>query len=197
MNRLIAFLLPVVVACLLGASGAQAQAKIVNINAKVSGCTSSYGACNGAADHLPAGSKFRLISPVTLTLKPGTYRISYAGAEGRYKGWRINRESHWVWNFGIAVNIGGGKGQLLYAAVGWGIYDSLAELTASKSKVVAGAGGPNNKMPVVVRSGGPRAYVDKLTLTATTKLSFFVLDYDVSDNAGGVSLKIEQLSEQP
>lgn len=195
MIRLFRFLLPLMGAVLLTISGAQAQAKIVNINAKVSGCTSSYGACDSAADHMPAGSKFRLISPVNLTLKAGTYRISYAGAEGRYKGWRINRDSLWVWNFGIAVNIGGGKGQLLYAATAWGIYDSLAELTASKTKVVAGPGGPNASMPAVVRSGGPTAYVDKLTLAATTKLSFFVLDYEGSDNAGGVSLKIERLPD--
>jgi hypothetical protein len=170
---------------------AHAESRIVNINASVSGCGSNGGACDNAADHLPPGAKFHLISPVNVTLDAGSYRISYAGSKGRYKGWRINGSAQWVWNFGIAVNIGRGNGQLLYAVVADGIYRSVAELTASNGAVRAGRGGPNSKLPVIIRSGGATAYTDILTLKSKTKLSFFVLDYDVSDNAGGVSLRIE------
>ncbi len=187
------YLALLIAAFLLTVSCATAQTNIVNINARVSGCGTNQGACDNAADHLPPGSTFHLISPVNLSLKPETYRISYAGAEGRYKGWRINSDSLWVWNFGIAVNKGSGKGQLLYVAVAEGIHDSLDKLTASNGAVLGGPGGPNSRLPVVVRSGGPRAYTDTLTLRSTTKLSFFILDYDVTDNAGGVSLKIERL----
>src|SRR3569833_399086 len=81
----------------------QAQSQIVNINAKVSGCTNSSKACDSAADHLPPGTKIQLISPVNVRLPSGTYRISNAGAAGRYNGWRINSANRWVWNFGIAV----------------------------------------------------------------------------------------------
>ena len=175
---------------------AQAQSRIININASVSGCGKNGGACDNAADHLPPGSTVRLLSPVNLTLDAGTYRLSNAGPTGRYKGWRFNASSQWVWNFGIAINKGRGTGDLLYVAVADGIYGSLADLVASKRAVMAGRGGPNSKLPVVVRTGGPTAYTDLLTLKATTKLSFFVLDYDVSDNAGGVSLKIEPVTKK-
>lgn len=179
---------------LLCATPSQAQARIVNINAKASGCTNSAGACDNAADHMPPGSLVRLIAPVTLTLAAGTYRISYAGAQGRYAGWRINAEPKWVWNFGIAVNTGGRSGKLLYVAIVRGIYNSVADLTRSRAAVVAGAGGPNAKLPVVVKLGGPTAYADTLKLPSAARLSFFVLDYYGADNAGGVSLKIEPLA---
>lgn len=174
---------------------AAASATIVNISATASGCTSASHACDNAADHLPPGATIRLISPKTITLEAGTYKMSYAGAEGRYRGWRINREQQWVWNFGIAINKGGGKGQLLYVAIAGGIYPSLDKLTASRDAVVAGRGGPNSSLPKIVKSGGPTRYVDTLTLAAKTKLSFFILDYDVTDNSGGVSLKIERLDK--
>lgn len=180
---------------LLSVAEVQAQSRIINISATTSGCTSKAHACDNAADHLPAGSTFHLIHPVTVTLKAGRYRLSNAGAEGRYKGWRFNGEANWVWNFGIAVNDGGGVGRLLYVAIARGIYKSLAEVAGSRDAIVAGRGGPNSKLPVIVRSGGPGAYTDTLTLSEDTKLSFFILDYDVSDNAGGVSLKLEPVKD--
>jgi hypothetical protein len=178
------------------AIAAGSSAQIVNISATTSGCTSAAHACDNAADHLPPGATIRLISPKTLTLDAGTYRLSYAGPDGRYRGWRINREQQWVWNFGIAVNLGGGKGQLLYVAIASGIHPSLDALIASRDAIVAGRGGPNAKLPRISKSGGPTHYTDTLTLPAKTKLSFFVLDYDVTDNAGGVSIRLERLDDK-
>ena len=91
---------------LLAVPQAHAEAQIVNINAAVSGCTSPTHACDYGAEHMPPGSVFRLIAPVNVALPAGTYRISEAGAAGRYHGWRFNRDPNWVWNFGIATNMG-------------------------------------------------------------------------------------------
>ena len=175
---------------------AQADSRIINISASVSGCGSNGGACDNAADHLPPGAQFRLISPVNMTLEAGTYRISHAGSKGRYQGWRINGSDQRVWNFGIAIKAGGGKGTLLYVVVADGIYRSVADLAASNGAVRAGRGGPNSRLPVITRTGGPKSYADTLTLKSRTKLSFFVLDYDVSDNAGGVSLRIDPMTRK-
>jgi len=196
---LIGLAAPAVIAMLLlPAAQARAQSAplIVNISATTSGCGSNGHACDNAADHLPPGSTFHLISPKTITLDEGTYRLSYAGTMGRYRGWRINAEQWWVWNFGIAVNKGSGMGQLLYVAIARGIYKSLDAVTASREPIVAGPGGPNSRLPVLIRSGGPTRYVDTLKLPKREKLSFFILDYDVRDNAGGVSLKIERLADK-
>jgi len=184
---------------LLSAPGSLAEARIININAAVSGCTSPEHACDYGAEHMPPGSTFRLISPVNVALKAGTYRLSYAGAEGRYKGWRFNHEGKWVWNFGVAINHGKRTGQLLYVALGggnytrpmYGVFTSLAAVSASNGPVYAGRGGPNAALHILAKSGGPAAFSDTLRLPADATLAFFILDYDVSDNAGGVSLKIE------
>jgi hypothetical protein len=188
---------------LLPISHAQAQARIVDIKATVSGCTSKSRACDYGAEHMPPGSTFRLIHLVNVKLKAGTYRISHAGEKGRYKGWRFNADSNWVWNFGIAINKGGSTGQLLYVALGGGnytspnngVFTSLDAVVSSKGPVYGGHGGPNKALPRLAKSGGPAAFADTITLPAAATLSFFILDYDVSDNAGGVSLIIEPMSD--
>lgn len=184
---------------------AQAQTRIINISAKVSGCTSVYKACDIGALHLPPGSTFQLISPVNVKLKAGTYRISHAGSAGRYKGWMYNSDRKWVWNFGIATPMGKGIGRLFYVAIaggnytgdytkpGFGIFSSLAEVNASNGPIYGGRGGPNAALPLLARSGGPTAYTDTLKLPVDATLSFFVLDWDLHDNIGGVSLKLERL----
>lgn len=187
---------------LLAVPQAHAQAQIININAAVSGCTSPTHACDYGAEHMPPGSVFRLIAPVNVALPAGTYRISDAGAAGRYHGWRFNRDPNWVWNFGIATNMGRHTGQLLYVALGggnytkpnFGVFTRLADVAASNGPDYGGRGGPNVALPMVARSGGPAAFTTTLTLPAPATLSFFILDYDVSDNAGGVSLKIEPVA---
>ena len=40
-------------------------------------------------------------------------------------------------------------------------------------------------------------YTDTLTLASTTKLDFFIIDYYLPDNAGGVALNITPLSTVP
>lgn len=191
--------------CLLAAAAGpvEAQARIVNIDAKVSGCTNASKACDSAAEHLPPRTKVQLISPVNVRLAAGSYRISSAGSAGRYNGWRINSDNWWVWNFGIAIKQSGGYGSLFYVAFAGGdyvtvrhglpsgMYTSQKGIASSKGPIFGGPGGPNAAVPRLAKSGGPNGYVDILTLSAPTTLSFFILDYYVPDNAGGVSLKIE------
>ena len=180
-----------------------AQSKIVNINARVSGCTNASGACDSAAEHLPPGTHVQLISPVNVSLPAGTYRISNAGKAGRYNGWRINSDNWWVWNFGIAVKQGSRSGTLLYVAyaggdyrstkngIPSGMYTSLKGISGSNGPIYGGPGGPNAAVPRLAKAGGPNGYADTLTLRAPATLSFFILDYYVDDNAGGVSLRID------
>lgn len=159
-------------ALLLAASGT-ASAQIVDIDARVSGCA-SVAPCSAA--HLPPGQFIgNLINPVQLTLEAGSYSITNAslapGANPAFSAWRYNSGSNWVWSFMIVDD-------------------------ATKRVLVQGCCG-NVFASQAGAADQPFAqtYFATLTLPAKTTLDFVIEDYQLNDNAGGISLKIQPIPE--
>ena len=184
--------LSVLCMALLAVFTTQAKAITLNISGTTSGC---YGgpngqACSNGAENLPAGALVNLINPVQLTLGPGTYSITNGATTGPFSGWRYNGGNNWVWNYGIAIDNGNGTGNIFHVAYAVGQFSTQAGIANSNVATKGGPGGPDSILPVLSLTGGPGAYLDQIILTQTLTLSFFVLDYYLPDNAGGVSLNI-------
>ncbi len=91
--------------------GISANAAILNIDGTVSGCTT----CN---NYIAPGTIVNMISPVQLTLGPGTYSISNAatinsvmpGANSNFTAFNVQagRVDAWGWAFIVAADNGNG-----------------------------------------------------------------------------------------
>lgn len=161
----------VTLALLAGAGDARAQ--IVNIDAQVSGC--DFADCHG--DHIPPGRVVAsLIAPVQLTLGPGTYEISnaagLAGANPAFMAWRFDPGPQWTWSFMVADDAT--RTLLVQACCEPAVYST--QQAAAAQPFATG-------------------YRSLLTLARTTTLDFFVEDYFLPDNAGGVALKVSAVPE--
>ena len=160
-----------VVALLACTLSANAQT-IVNID-------SSHGFTfdGGGSDPAPLpGQHINLIgTPVQLTLGAGTYEITNAaGLPGAdFTAWSYNvGSSSWAWAFVMADDAT--RNVLLYGEAGG----------ASSAAAVAALPSVQN-------------FSTTFALAGTTTLDFTLRDYYVPDNAGGISLKISQVSAVP
>ena len=140
-----------------------------------------------------AGTPVNLISPVTLTLGPGTYTITNGALTGDYSAWRFNGGNNWAWNFGITTDNNNGTGNVFFAG---GSEGSTSSQSAMANSTGTNFGGPGTPL-APIGTGGPSQYSANFVLAATTKLDFFVLDYDLSDNLGGVALTVTCVSDCP
>ncbi len=154
---------------LVGFGGASASADaIININAQVSGeqigdvsCTVT---CDGA-----------LISPVQVTLGPGTYSFSdaYGQPGALYDAW--NYSSGWAWHWKVLYDDGSGGSTV--SPANYGTY-LIADVDPTQSF------GDESS----AASLGQSTAAVTITLASTTTLDFVVNDYYLPDNSGGVSL---------
>ena len=110
---------------------------------------------------------------VQVTLDPGEYKITNAaGLQGaNYSAWSYNYPSAWYWGFVVADN--STNEVVLYGDAGTGTVSTAEEL-ANLSDVIN--------------------FETILSLSKTTTLNFTLRDFNVSDNRGGISLKIEELN---
>lgn len=180
---------------LIGLQGAAAYADIVNIDAIVSGCTT----CN---NYIAPGTVVTMISPVQLTLAPGTYTIRNAatvngvepGANPQFLAWNVQagRPDAWAWAFIIAADNGNGTATTINTYAIDERYTDLCCLAttqlgeASKTGVTA-TDGTGATVPGVTSTAN---FQVTFTLTATTVVDFAAVDYYPPDNAGGMALDV-------
>lgn len=109
-----------------------------------------------------------------LTLGPGTYTISnavgLAGANPSFTAWRFNGGNNWVWSVVIVDD-------------------------ATKKVVLYGeAGGIQSSQDAVASQAAVQAFSASFSLATTTVLDFMIRDYYLADNAGGVSVAIDEVT---
>jgi hypothetical protein len=165
-----------------------ARAGVIDINATVSGCSQ----CSGVSQVTPGTTITDLYSPVQVTLGPGTYSVTNAATTGMYSAWNFEGpvSSNWVWSFVAAIDTGGGTGTSILddyiggdASYPSGVYATQA--------LAAGATGIDTYDNMTVLSGTSTAgFVDSFVLASTKTVDFFIDDYGLGDNAGGVALNI-------
>ena len=159
------------VALLASSLLAQAQS-IVNIDS-----THGFTYDSGGSDPAPVpGQHINLIgTPVQLTLGPGTYAITNAaGLPGAsFTAWSYNvGTSSWAWAFVMADD-------------------------ATRKVLLYGEGGGGSSAAAVAALPNVQNFSTTFELASTTTLAFTLRDYYVPDNAGGISLKISQVSAVP
>jgi hypothetical protein len=165
-----------------------AQAGVIDINATVSGCSQ----CSGVSQVTPGTTITDLYSPVQVVLGAGTYSVTNAATTGMYSAWNFEGpvSSNWVWSFVAAIDTGGGTGTSLLddyiggtASYPNGVYATQA--------LAAGATGISTYDDLTTLSGTSTAgFVDSFTLASTKTVDFFIDDYGLGDNAGGIALNV-------
>jgi len=173
------------------------SATVIDISAGPSGWGCSQ--CNAPTSVLP-GTVVNLLNPgetgpLQLTLGPGTYSITNAATTGNYSAWNFEgypSSGNWVWSFLIGSDNGNGTATVLND-------DYIAPVYPTQAAAAAGSGtttwdgqygNPADQLPSTTTAG----FYDTLNLPATTTLDFFIDDYDLGDNGGGVALTIQPLS---
>jgi hypothetical protein len=122
--------------------------------------------------------------PLQYTLGPGTYTITNGATSGAYSAYQFTGGGGWAWNFVIGADNGDNTATVLDAGYASGVWLSQAQAAAA-------TGIQTFSFNKVLSGTSVAGYTDTLTLAKTTKLDFFVVDYFLFDNAGGVSLDLE------
>jgi hypothetical protein len=167
--------------------GTAHAATIVDILGTVSGCN----ICNSPENILP-GTTFAatgLQSPVTQTFAAGTYTVTngdpWTGTANTYSAWAFNGNGNggnWVWSF-VVASVTAGTATILM--------DDYANFTGStQAGEAALTGVPDYDGNTLLSSTSVAGFSDTLTLASATTLYFFIDDYFLPDNAGGVALNI-------
>jgi hypothetical protein len=167
------------------------SATVIDISAGPSGWGCSQ--CNAPTSVLP-GTVVNLLNPgetgpLQLTLGPGTYSITNAATTGNYSGWNFEgypSSGNWVWSFMIGSDHGNGTATVLNDDYIAGIFSTQAAAAGATTTTWDG----NDQLPGTTTA----AFYDTLNLPVTTTLDFFIDDYILSDNGGGVALNIQPLS---
>jgi len=179
------------IAFLLLLTSRETSALIINIDATVSGCT----ACSGGPTNadVALGTVVSLISPVVVTLGPGTYTITNAatvngvvsGANPTFLAYdfQTGNPTAWAWAFLVATDNGNGTGTMLKA-------DYVNGTFVSQAAAASATGIQTFSYSTLLPSTSTAGFVDTLTLSQTTTLDFFIDDFALSDNSAGVALQI-------
>lgn len=186
--------LPIVVfaAAMFGAAASPASAVTVYIEGNGSGCNGGHfgPACANGPQYLYQGDTINVINPVQVTLGPGLYTITNAAPitdpNSNPHYWAWNYSSGWAWNWGIATDNGNGTGNVFFLGYSGGTSGSQAGMASSHN---GNYGGPGPNAPPAGGTG-PADYSASFILLATTTLDFFVMDYYLPDNGGGIALNI-------
>jgi len=164
---------------------------IINIDARVSGCTTCSGGPTNADVSL--GTVVTLISPVQITLGPGTYTITNAatvngvlpGANSTFLAYNFQagNPSGWAWSFLLATDNGNGTGTMLKA-------DYVPGSFTTQGLAASATGIQTFSYSTLLPSPSTAGFIDSLTLSKTTTLDFFIDDSGLQDNSAGVALQI-------
>ncbi len=170
-----------------------AEAVTVFMDSAVSGCQQ----CGNGAASAPIGQVITPISPVEVTLDAGSYTITNAATSGYYSAW--NFSGGWVWSFGISDHATNTVLETGFVAGGSahpsGIYPNQGEAAgATDVSTFREIAGPTAYALSATSTAG---FIDTLTLSQTTTLDFFTLDYYVPDNQGGVALTLTSVQDVP
>jgi hypothetical protein len=163
-------------------AAASAGSIVLDIDATQYGCS----VCDSPSAILPGTNVTDIFSPFDqLTLGPGTYTITNADPNGTdmWGAWRFNSGNNWVWSFVVAQNTGGNTGTIL-------MDDYVNGTFSSESGIANETGDPNLDGNTVLGTTSAATFSDTLVLASSTTLDFFIDDFELGDNAGGVALNI-------
>jgi PEP-CTERM motif len=160
---------------------------IVDIDSQKYGCSQ----CDGPQDILPGTVLSNIYSPKQqLTLGPGTYTITNNNPGGYFSGWNFQGypgSGNWVWSFVVAND-----------ANDMVLMDDYVTNIEPTQTAMSGLTGTTTFDGNTLLSGTSTAgFVDTLTLGSTTTLDFFIDDYFLPDNGGGVELNITAQGSVP
>jgi PEP-CTERM motif len=166
---------------------ATSGAAVIDISAGPNGWGCSQ--CSGPQNVLP-GTVVNLVNagesgPLQLTLGAGSYTITNAATTGNYSAWNFEgypSSGNWVWSFLIGADHGNGTATVLNDDYIAGIFSTQAAAAGATTTTWDG----NNQLPGTTTA----AFIDTLNLSTTTTLDFFIDDYYLGDNGGGVALNI-------
>jgi hypothetical protein len=144
------------------------------------------------------GTTVNLIHPgepglLQLTLGPGTYSITNAATSGTFEAWNFEgfpSSPNWVWSFLIGSDNGNGTATILKSDYVSGVF-STPDLAAAATGITTW------DWQTQLSGTSTKGFHDTLTLGATTTLDFFIDDYFLPDNGGGVALDIKPISPVP
>jgi hypothetical protein len=168
---------------ILDANAARAADTIVNIsgtaNGENIGNESCAVTCNGS-----------LIDPVQVTLGAGTYSVTDAWSEAHglepgalYDAWNFEagNSTGWAWHWKVLTDDGSDGSTIDSANYASHLLQDIDPTQEFATETEAADFGTTTSIANIVLSG-------------TTTLDFVVNDYDLNDNAGGVSLDIACVS---
>jgi hypothetical protein len=175
---------------LLAATAISSAAATVTLTATANYCGL---ACTGVQNLLPGTTVTGLVSPVSLTLSPGTYIITNAdtpyssGASNEAWNYNTTLSSSWVWAFAVSTTAGV---VLLddYVGTAAGTIQTFAtaDLAASASGIKTFDG--LTLLSATTTAGFSDTLI--ITGTGTTTVNFFIPDSVVTDDAGGIALNV-------
>jgi hypothetical protein len=183
---------------LLAATAISSATSTVTLDATLQGCTS----CAGLAGLTPT-SVISVDSPkIQFLLGPGTYIIT-DNTLGTNQAWNFHYDTgstsngNWEWSFGAAIDSSGVVLLEDYAGTAPGTlayFTSQAAITGANNLQIY----HGNTLPAAATqlSGETSlaSFSDTLTLTSSTLVDFYVLDTNLPDNLGGMSLTVTQQS---
>jgi hypothetical protein len=191
MSKKLAFSILTIALC-----GTASAGTIIDILGTVSGCNS----CN-APTSIEPGTTFAsstLQSPVTQSFAAGTYTVTNAdplsagGTPDTYSAWAFNGSGNggnWVWSF-VVASVSAGTATILMDD-----YTNEIEPTQSAQALLTGTTDWDGTTQLA--STSTAGFTDTLTLPSATTLYFFIDDYYLPDNAGGVALNVTPSSSTP
>jgi len=181
---------------LLSFAGSAASALIINLSATTTGCNECAGGLAGPGT--VQGAIVTLINPVQVTLGPGTYVITNAatvngvepGANPNFLAYNFQagNPSGWAWSFLVATDNGNGTGTMLK-------FDYAAGTNSTQLGKAGETGIVTGDYSTILPSTTTAGFIDTLVLGQTTVLDFFIDDYYLPDNDGGVAIKIVAMPE--
>ncbi len=176
-------------ALLLAGCLSAAATTVVDIDSQKYGCSQ----CSGPQNVLPGTVLSDIYTPsLQLTLGPGTYTFTNGDPNGTdyYSAWNFNgypTSGNWVWSFIVANDANSTVLMDDYTGGIWSTQSGAANATAITTY-------DGN---TVLSGTSAAGFIDHLTLGSTTTLDFFIDDYALGDNGGGVAVAISGSGAAP
>ncbi len=177
----------------LFAAGLAQAGTVIDIDATKYGCSQ----CNGPTNVEPGTTVNPFFtggasSLLQLTLGPGTYTITNADPNGTdyFSAWNFQgypTSGNWVWSFMVADD-----------ATDKILMDDFVTAIEPTQSAMSNLTGTMTFDGMTQLAGTSTAgFTDTLTLASTKTLDFFIDDFALGDNGGGVALNISGQSAAP
>lgn len=163
------------------------------------GCTPCSGGPPGVTNR-PTLVNYNKATPLQLTLGPGIYEITNASQSlGTYSAVRFNGGPNWAWNYVMGADNGDGTATVV--KIGYMLHNINGSPSSGvlpspqdwqdNTDVNSYYWDPVTGAQLVQSNIKTTEYRDTFSLTKTTTLDFFFIDYHLPDNAGGIALNIK------